>query len=76
RGRGARESLMSTLSMSELRRLADEAESRDADRLRGDLIDLLGHHELLDVLTREYLREILEGNYRRLGSRETLDATG
>jgi hypothetical protein len=67
---------MSTLSMSELRRLADEAESRDVDRLRGDLVDLLGHHEMLDVLTREYLREILEGSYRRFASDESLDATG
>lgn len=63
---------MSTLSMSELRKLAGEAEGRDADRMRADLVDLLAHHELLDVLTREYLREILAGSYRRFGQPEAI----
>jgi hypothetical protein len=67
--------MMSTLSMSELRRLADAADVRDVDRLRGDLVDLLAHHELLDVLTREYLTEILSGSYRRFGPPDPLDAT-
>ncbi len=61
---------MTTLSMSELRKLAVAADVRDGDRLRADLTDLLAHHELLDVLTREYLREIVDGRYRRFGPDE------
>jgi hypothetical protein len=67
---------MSTLSMAELRRLAEEADVRDVDRLRGDLVDLLAHHELLDILTREYLQEILSGSYQRFGSDERVHAAG
>ncbi len=73
---------MTTLSMAELRKLANQADVRDVDRLRGDLVDLLAHHELLDMLTREYLREILSGSYHRFGSsepagsEEPLHATG
>jgi hypothetical protein len=67
---------MSTLSMAELRRLAEEADVRDVDRLRGDLVDLLAHHELLDILTREYLQEILSGSYLRFGSDERVHAAG
>lgn len=66
---------MATLSMSELRRLADAAEARDGDRIRDDLIDLLANHELLDVMTREYLREILAGSYRRFSAQAGVGAS-